>query len=274
MREGQDCANASLPIARAAEDLVRASGGPALLWEDCTVNSHFQPIYCVRRQSCFGFEALARAVDASGNAVACHDFFGRHSGERRALLDWACRVMHLRNYATVDPGDRTLFLNVHPESAVRDLRCGPELVKLIRYYGLVPKRVCLEILEHPCSDEEALRDAVERYRSFGIAIAIDDFGVSASNLDRVKLLRPDLVKIDRSVTHLLPTIVGLLHELDVRVAVEGVETPEAAAATVDAGADYIQGYYFAQPAPALANESRGRELLDRLIYSPRFAYAA
>ena len=273
MREGQDGVDASRPIARAAEDLVRASGGPSLMWEGHTVNSHFQPIYCVRRQSCFGFEALARAVDRAGNAVACHDFFGRHSGERRALLDWACRVMHLRNYATVDPGDRTLFINVHPESAIRDLRHGQELVKLIRYYGLVPKRVCLEILEHPCSDEEALRDAVERYRSLGIAIAIDDFGVSASNLDRVRLLRPDLVKVDRSVTHLLPTMVELLHELDVRVAVEGVETPEAAAAAVDAGADYIQGYYFARPARVLADESRGRELLDRLIYSPGFAFA-
>jgi len=61
--------------------------------------------------------------------------------------------------------------------------------------------------------------------------------------------------------------------MDVRVAVEGVETPEAAAAAVDAGADYLQGYYFAQPAPALADESRGLERLDRLIYSPSFAFA-
>ncbi len=89
----------------------------------------------------------------------------------------------------------------------------------------------------------------------------------------MRLLRPDLVKVDRSVTHLLPTMVQLLHELDVRVAVEGVETPEAAAAAVDAGADYIQGYYFARPAPVLADEGRGRELLDRLIYSPGFAFA-
>jgi len=273
MKEGQDGVDASLPIARVAEDLVRASGGPALLWEGHTVNSHFQAIYCVRRQSCFGFEALARAVDRAGNLVACHDFFGRESGERRALLDWACRVMHLRNFATVDPGDRTLFINVHPESAIRDLRHGHELVKLIRYYGLVPKRVCLEILEHPCSDEEALREAVDRYRSLGMAIAMDDFGVAASTLDRVKLLEPDLVKVDRSAAHLLPTMVEVLHDLDVRVAVEGIETPEAAAAAVDAGADYLQGFYFAHPAAALADEGRGLELLDRLIYSPGLAFA-
>ena len=273
MREGQDCAAANRPIARAAEDLVRAGGGSALQWDDYTVASHFQPIYCVRRQSCFGFEALARARDAAGRDVTCQEFFGRHTGERRTLLDWACRVMHLRNYATVDPGDRTLFLNVHPESAVRDLKDGSELVKLIRYYGLLPKRVCLEILEHPCSDEGALREAVERYRGLGMAIAMDDFGVSASNFDRVELLRPDLVKVDKSVTSLLPTTVDLLHEMEVRVAVEGIETPEAAAAAVDAGADYIQGFYFAIPAPGLAEERRGLELLDRLIYSPSLAAA-
>src|SRR5262249_39210416 len=159
------------------------------------------------------FEALARARNTAGNDVTCREFFGSHAGERRVLLDWACRVMHLRNYASVDPGDRTLFLNVHPEAAVRDLHHGSELVKLIRYYGLVPKRVCLEILEHPCSDEDALREAVDRYRALGMAIAMDDFGASASNLDRVRALKPDLVKVDKSAKCLLPTMVELLHAM-------------------------------------------------------------
>jgi EAL domain-containing protein (putative c-di-GMP-specific phosphodiesterase class I) len=68
-------------------------------------------------------------------------------------------------------------------------------------------------------------------------------------------------------------MVEVLHDLDVRVAVEGIETPEAAAAAVDSGADYLQGFYFAHPAAALADEGRGLELLDRLIYSPGLAFA-
>jgi len=286
MKEGQDCADASLPIARAAEDLVRASGGPSLLWEGHTVGSHFQPIYCVRRQSCFGFEALARAVDRSGNAVACHDFFGRHSGERRALLDWACRVMHLRNYATVDPGDRTLFLNIHPEAAIRDVRRGREFAELIRYYGLVPKRVCVEILEAPCSDEDLLRAAVASYRDLGVSIAMDDFGVGASNLDRLRGLRPDVVKIDRSILaaaigdeaagKMLPGMVALVHQSYARVAIEGIESRSEALVAIDAKADYLQGFFLAAPRAQLADEIDGAAIIDRLLHpsaGPRLAFA-
>jgi len=280
---GADFAAASPSLARAAEALVRAGGGPGLSWEGSTLTSHFQPIYCVRRQSCLGFEALARARDAAGNAIAADDFFARNHNGRRGLLDWACRALHLRNYAMVDPGDRTLFINVHPEAAVRDVRRGRDFAELVGYYGLSPKRVCIEILEHPCSDEDLLREAVQGYRAVGASIAMDDFGAASSNFDRVVALRPDVVKIDKSIlaravgaekaSRILPAMIELLHEFGVRVAVEGIESGAGAAAALEARADYLQGFYFAPPAPVLADEVRGRELLDRLLHTPILAAA-
>jgi len=288
MREGQDgqspfaggadSAAASRSLARAAEDLVRAGGGPALAWEGATLTTHFQPIYCVRRQSCLGFEALARAQDRQGVAIPSEEFFSRPHAASRMLLDWACRALHLRSYATVDPGDRTLFINVHPEAAVHDVRRGRDLAELIRYYGLAPRRVCIEILEEPCSDEDMLREAVENYRALGASIAMDDFGVGSSNFDRVVRLRPDVVKIDKSIlaeavgtakaNRVLPAMIELLHEFEVRVAVEGIESRAGAAAAIDARADYLQGFYFAAPSPILKDEIRGLELLDRLLHAP------
>jgi EAL domain-containing protein (putative c-di-GMP-specific phosphodiesterase class I) len=288
MREGQDAASpfaggadfapADQSLARAAEDLVRAGGAPGLAWDGATVTTHFQPIYCVRRQSCLGFEALARAQDVQGRLIASDDFFARNLPGRRALLDWACRALHLRSYATVDPGDRTIFINVHPEAAVRDVRRGRDFAELIGYYGLSPRRVCVEILEHPCSDEKLLREAVEGYRALGASIAMDDFGVASSNFDRVVSLRPDVVKIDKSIlaaaignekaARVLPAMIELLHEYEVRVAVEGIESRAGAAAAIDARADYLQGYFFAPPAAELAAEVRGLELLDRLLNAP------
>jgi EAL domain-containing protein (putative c-di-GMP-specific phosphodiesterase class I) len=276
---GADSAAASRSLARAAENLVRAGGGPELAWEGATLTTHFQPIYCVRRQSCLGFEALARAQDGQGIAIPSEEFFARpHAPSSRMLLDWACRALHLRSYATVDPGDRTLFINVHPEAAVHDVRRGRDLSELIRYYGLAPKRVCIEILEEPCSDEEMLREAVENYRALGASIAMDDFGVGSSNFDRVVRLRPDVVKIDKSIlaeavgnekaNRVLPAMIELLHEFEVRVAVEGIESRAGAAAAIDARADYLQGFYFAAPGPALKDEMRGLELLDRLLHAP------
>jgi EAL domain-containing protein (putative c-di-GMP-specific phosphodiesterase class I) len=294
MRDGQEAgspfaggadfaAAASRSFAHAAEDLVRATDGPALAWEGATVTTHFQPIYCVRRQSCMGFEALVRAHGIQGEAIASEEFFARKHAGSRTLLDWACRALHLRSYATVDPGDRTLFINVHPEAAVRDARRGRDLADLIRYYGLAPKRVCIEILEHACSDEGLLREAVQGYRALGASIAMDDFGVGSSNFDRMISLKPDLVKIDKSIlagaigndkaARVLPTMIELLHEFEVRVAVEGIESRAGARAAIDARADYVQGFYFAEPASVLTSEIGGLERLDRLLHAPSLAAA-
>ncbi len=260
----------------AAEALVRGSGHARLEWEDVSLATHFQPIYSVRRESCLGYEALARAWDSSGSLVCAEQLFLRTPEATRSALDWACRAMHLRNYATVDPGDRTLFINIHPEAAVRDVGRTREFGDLLRYYGLTPERVCVEILEAPCSSEMLLRDAVEGYRDLGISIAMDDFGVGCSNFDRVVRLRPDVVKIDRSILagaagrdkarRMLPVLIELLHDFSAKVAVEGIETKAAALLAVEAKADYLQGYFFATPQSRLAEEVVGRERLDQLLH--------
>ena len=270
-------------FAHAAEDRVRAGGGRELAWEGAIVSTQFQPIYCVRRASCLGFEALVHVQDGAGNLVDSEQFFAREHAGGKALLDWTCRALHLRTYATVDPGDRSLFINIHPEAAVRDARRGRDLAELVRYYGLTPKRVCIEILEHPCSDEQALREAVEGYRAMGISIAMDDFGARSSNFDRVAALRPDLVKIDKAVlarslgkdkaSRALPSMIQLLHELETRVVVEGIESRAGAAAAIEARADYVQGFYFARPCANLAQESGGFDRLDQLLHGTTLAAA-
>ncbi|HEY4999780.1 MAG TPA: EAL domain-containing protein [Usitatibacter sp.] len=274
---GDEADSATHSLAHAAEELVRASGSASLQWDGASLVTHFQPIYCVRREACLGFEALVRASDPLGATVSPEDLFARVADGSRSLLDWACRAMHLRNYATVDPGDRTLFINIHPEAAVRDARRGREFADLIRYYGLAPKRVCVEILEAPCSSEKLLREAIEGYRDMGASIAMDDFGVGCSNFDRVVALRPDVVKIDRSMLagaagndkarRMLPGMVELLHQFHCKVAVEGIETRSWAMLALEAKADYLQGYFFATPQARLTDEFDGTALLDKLLHA-------
>jgi EAL domain-containing protein (putative c-di-GMP-specific phosphodiesterase class I) len=192
------------------------------------------------------------------------------------LLDWTLRALHLRNFARVDPGDRILFLNVHPEAAVDDAKSGHELGDLIRYYGLVPKRVCVEILEAGCADEALLRRAVSTYRALGVTIAMDDFGTARSNFDRIVRLRPDIVKIDRSLLadavigedrarRMLAALVELLHEANARVAIEGIENAVEARVALEAGADFLQGFHFGSPRAALPDETHGQASLAEVL---------
>ena len=263
-------------LSRIAEDLVRAGRGESLRWQGVTLATHFQPIYSVRKASCIGFEALVRANDAAGGPLRPERLFGTaHADGDGILLDWICRAMHLRKFATVDPGDRKLFLNVHPEAALRDARSARDFEQLIRFYGLSPERVCVEILEAHCADEGLLREAVAAYRALGCSIAMDDFGLGGSNFDRIVRLRPDVVKIDRSILtdavgdrkarRMLPSIIELLHEAGAEVAMEGVESGTEALIALESGADHLQGFHFAAPSAALPDESLSRRILAELL---------
>ena len=153
--EGSEGGGTGHSIARMAEELVRAGGGDGVAWQGARLATCFQPIFGVRRGKCLGYEAFVRATGPDGAQEAAGRLFARSGAANRLVLDWACRALHLRNYAVVDPGDRTLFLNVHPEAAVGDARRGRELGELIRYYGLVPRRVCVEMIEAESGDEGA-----------------------------------------------------------------------------------------------------------------------
>lgn len=263
-------------LSRIAEDLVRSARESSLAWKGVTLSTHFQPVYSVREAGCVGFEALMRANDVQGNPIRPDRLFTQvfEDGDG-ILLDWICRALHLRRFATLDPGDRTLYLNVHPEAAVREGRTAREFADLIRFYGLTPERVCVEILEGACADEGMLREAVAAYRALGATIAMDDFGVGRSNFDRIVALRPDVVKVDRSVLRnavgdaksrrMLPSIIELLHEAGAEVAMEGIESGNEALLAIDSGADLLQGFHFAAPNAGIPDDTLTRTILAELL---------
>jgi EAL domain-containing protein (putative c-di-GMP-specific phosphodiesterase class I) len=263
-------------LSQIAEDLVRSGQGPSVEWRGLALSTHFQPIYSVREARCVGFEALVRAHDAGGAAVRPSKLFAQVFEEGDGvLLDWICRALHLRRFATVDPGDRSLFVNIHPEAAMRESRSAREFAEMVRFYGLTPDRVCVEILEGVCADEGMLREAVAAYRALGCSIAMDDFGVGRSNFDRIVKLRPDMVKIDRTVLtdavgdakarRMLPAIVELLHEAGAEVAIEGIESGNEALLAMDSGADLLQGFHFAAPSATPPDDPLTQRILGELL---------
>ncbi|MCG3057177.1 EAL domain-containing protein, partial [Escherichia coli] len=58
-------------------------------------------------------------------------------------------------------------------------------------------RVVLEITEHNFNgDIESLQHLLKYYQTYGIKVAIDNIGKESSNLDRIGLLSPDILKVD------------------------------------------------------------------------------
>ena len=258
-----------------AEDLLRSGSAASLQWEGASLTTQFQPIHAARRGERAGYEAQLRAQDASGAPIRTSTLVEQAANDGVLVqMDRAVRALHLRNFATVDPGDGKLFLDVHPNAAVADMGSAREFADLIRYYGLAPKRVAIEMLPHACGAEEKLADAVAAYRELGITIALDDFGVACSNLDRLAELRPAIVKLQQATLSQaigeskarasFPALVGMLQDAGCQVVVEGVETVQQALAAIDSGANFIQGSYLSGSGSGVGSDEFVAKILGRL----------
>ena len=109
----------------------------------------------------------------------------------------------------------------------------------------------------------------------GCLIAIDDFGAGHSNFERIWNLSPDIVKLDRSLLtrateehrarQILNGMVSLLHQSGCLVLLEGVETRDQALIAIDAGVDFVQGFYFRKPSTELEMLSHTPADLESLL---------
>ena len=118
--------------------------------------------------------------------------------------------------------------------------------------------VILEITEN--TDVEAtpwLDDEIQSLRDRGAVLAVDDWGKGFSNLDRLLLLRPEIVKIDMSLVHHLDldyhqatikTVVAWADLVGARICAEGVETEEQWHQLRAIGVHLGQGWFFGAPA--------------------------
>jgi len=240
------------------------------------LRSHFQPIFSVSHGRVVGHEALLRARDANGRAISPPEFFSGHEFSSLLWRDRLVRTMHTANWARMGHGPQWLFLNMHPHVFLR----APQLLgdafqrNLFEHFGVRGEQVVIEVLEDAVRDDADFDAAVELTRSRGCLIALDDFGAGHSNFDRVWRLKPEIVKLDRSlierasadasVRRVVVQMVSLLHECGALVLMEGVETEAEAHVALEADADLIQGRHFARPMPALVSAEHGQEVIDHL----------
>ena len=145
-----------------------------------------------------------------------------------------------------------LSINLLPEDLSRE---GYEqwLLDEIEAKCLDPKRLTVEITESALLvDQPAVAARLSRLREAGIAIAIDDFGTGYASLAYLTTLPLDMIKIDRGLVAdivggtrdriVVRAMIRLARELDLAVAVEGVESTPQLTLLAEWGCDLYQGF--------------------------------
>jgi diguanylate cyclase (GGDEF)-like protein len=232
-------------------DQATAGGRPepplAALLEPGAIAPAFQPIVFLGSGDLIGWEALARFPDRADRSVA--DVFAEaHRLGMGARLEVA--AMRAALSAPNRPQGTKLGLNV----SLTTLEIDEAWLALPDDLSMV----VIEITEHEfLGDDAALELAVARLRERGARIALDDAGAGYAGLHQLLRLRPDVVKLDRSLvagvsadcnrSALIAALVSFADDVGMSVCAEGIEDAADYEALVSLGVESGQGWLIARP---------------------------
>ena len=132
------------------------------------------------------------------------------------------------------------------------------LTKIYSIWGNNERDLTVEITEGALvSESDSNFERLNKLRSAGIGIAIDDFGKGYSSLSYFRTIPATELKIDRSFIanmlesdrdrHLVEAIIWLAHRFGLTVVAEGVQNTAQIKLLTQLKCDVFQGYYFSEP---------------------------
>lgn len=129
----------------------------------------------------------------------------------------------------------------------------------------------LELTEHHrIEGQQQLNAALDRVRQAGGRIAVDDAGSGYAGLQRILALRPEVLKLDRSLVHgvkghlgqqaMCQAMVDFSRRMGADLVAEGVETEDDLLTLRGLGVSHAQGYLLGRPSLLADERDRGESL--------------
>jgi diguanylate cyclase (GGDEF)-like protein len=230
----------------------------ALLMDELEL--HYQPVFDSQTRNVRSHEALVRWRHRVRGTMAPDQFIP--VAEQSNLIDRLGEWVLRRVCADLKRLDGPVAINVSPVQLRR-----PEFAEafsdILVETGTPAGRIIVEITENaPLRSGSVEMDNLNRLRSMGIRIAIDDFGAGHASLHYLRDFAFDIIKIDRTyvadfsanpVNAMIVTAVcDIARSLSLEVVAEGIETEDQLQMLVAAGCTALQGYHLGRPRPLVA----------------------
>lgn len=252
-------------FAKLAQDMIRDADSATPQHDDLRAtiariirNREFdtvlQPIFDLNHRKMLGAEALTRfhaqpyrSPDLWFADAACagmkQELELAAFQQAIALLDQFAPGTYLS--VNVSPG---VLINGNLENIIASVDCS---------------KLLIEITEHDqIKDMHVVKRAMDRLRFYGVQFAIDDLGAGHSGLSMILKLKPEVLKMDRSLVSgihlsdgsqaLARSLVYFASKIGARLIAEGIELEDEARALDNIGVVYGQGYMLGRPQAAQA----------------------
>lgn len=221
-----------------------------------------QPIVSLRHpHQSLNFEVLLRMMDEHGSRVPTERIIraAEHAGRMSTIDRWvlSSTLRWLDEHRNELPASQFVCVNVSGAS-LNDERFIHDVYTLLLQHAQVASRLCLEITESVAlHDVGNTRRFIDRVRSYGARVALDDFGAGYTSFSYLKDLPADILKIDGSFivnmtrhpanVAIVEAIVSLAQNLGMKTIAEWAEDYDTVETLAEIGVDYVQGWALSHP---------------------------
>ncbi|GAB0116974.1 GGDEF/EAL domain-containing response regulator [Acidisoma sp. 7E03] len=224
---------------------------------------HYQPQVDLVTGRILGVEALIRWARNGGELVYPDAFLpvAEEADLMTALSLWVLDAACQQAARWEQAGQATRVGVNFSASLFRNHDVASLVLAAIDRTGVSASLIDLELTETILlEDHEAARTQIARLQARGVTFSVDDFGTGYASFTYIDKLPVNRLKIDGGFIRNISTqpeafaviraMIGLGHNLRMRVIAEGVETAEQLATLRREGCDEVQGYFFSKPLPA------------------------
>jgi len=221
---------------------------------------HYQPQVDMESGCIVGLEALIRWNSAEQGIVPPFAFIpiAEETGLIVPIGEWVLWTACAQNKAWQEQGYPYLRMAVNISARqFRELNFIKLVEEILKETGLDPQWLELEITESIAMENgDASVEMLNRFKTLGVRISIDDFGTGFSSLNYLRRMPIDTLKIDQSFIRdissgengeeVVTAIIQLAKNLRLKVIAEGVETNSQRCFLKDKQCDEMQGFLFSK----------------------------
>lgn len=222
---------------------------------DLEIDVAFQPIFDLRDDTVFAYEALVRgpAGEEAASILSQVSDGGQAWFEKKVL---ATAIEKSVGLGLLETG-AALSVNCTPNAQYDPRQCLASTIAVAAKVGLPHERLIFECTETVQIDIARARGQARTFKELGFRSALDDFGAGYHGLLVLADVETDIVKLDMGLIrgiHRSPVrrrivagTVALLRDLGRLIVAEGIECAGELAAVRKLGITLVQGHYLGHP---------------------------